>query len=476
MRQPCSRPASRSASRLDIPRVRRPHKFKEMVLALLFTTIATSTLESRQSWAQAEEQQKLATPEYHAVVKSSSPYLLGPKDKVRVRVVEWRASQGEVFEWKVVNLEYVVDAEGSISVPLIGSIPAAGMTKAELSKTISARLRKTLGLASSPDVALEIVQCRPFYVMGNINKPGEYAYRPGMTVLQAISIAGGYLTQRNPRDAINDENELRGAVSGLGELSARKERLIAELQGRVPELGTQASTNAGVEPAAVTQSSLAQEKWIYDANQESERKELSFLQELKYFYFNQITVLESRLKVDAKIVENGITELRDVSALVKRGLTTRQRELQAELQKEQREAEMLRVQSELIQARQGLSKTLMAAAQIESKRRIRAAADLRSTQADINRMEERAELRSKLLIYAGSGAVQQTFRIVRQTETGTKRLEVSDTEAMQPGDVLEVNVELRTGTEPLETRDVFAHRLRRPTWQDAANATRSRHE
>jgi len=379
------------------------------------------------SWGKDAKQQTVGHEETAAFVKEAPPYLLGPKDKVRVRAVEWRASRGEVFEWKVVNLEYVVDAAGSISVPLVGDIPATGMTKMALSKAISERLRANLGLASSLDVTVEIVECRPFYVMGDVSKPGEYSYRPGMTVLQAVSIAGGYLTQRNPRESINDENELHGALLALNELSARKDRLMAELSGRSLEFSMR--LRPGNDPA--WQSSLVQETWIFDANREAERKELRSLQELKDFYDRETSLLENQLQLNAKTVELSALEMSDVATLVKKGLTTRQREIEVGLQSAQRESERLRLQSELIKVRQELSKTLTAITQIESKRRIRAASDLRNTQAEMNRMEDKAGLKSKLLINAGGdAAARRTFKIVRQTDAGTKELDVSDKEAM----------------------------------------------
>lgn len=412
---------------------------RKNLLALTICAVAATSLGSHWSWGKDQEQ-TVGHDETAAFVERPAPYVLGPKDKLRVRAVEWRQSQSEAFEWKVLNQDYIVDADGSISVPLVGDIPAAGQTKTALGQTIGERLRANLGLDSSITVTVEIVECRPFYVMGNVNKPGEYPYRPAMTVLQAVSIAGGYLTNRDPRTGVIDENEMRGAVGVLSELTARKERLTAELNGKPLQYSPQLEQQND----PLMQVNLIQEERIFDANREAESKELRSLQDLEDFYNQWITLLNSQMQVNAKTVALSNSQMHDVTSLLANGLTTRRREFEVTLQSTQVQSETMRLQSELVKARQELSKTKIAVTQIESNRTMRAAKELRDTQAEINEMERKFALRAKLLIYAGDeGAMQRTFRIVRPTVAGAKELVVAEGERIQPGDVLEVNFEPR---------------------------------
>lgn len=78
-----------------------------------------------------------------------------------------------------------------MSLPLVGEIQAAGVTPADLGRIIGDQLKERLGMIDAPDTAVEVVQYRPFYIIGQVDKPGEYPYRPGLTVLQALSVAGG---------------------------------------------------------------------------------------------------------------------------------------------------------------------------------------------------------------------------------------------------------------------------------------------
>jgi polysaccharide export outer membrane protein len=94
---------------------------------------------------------------------------------------------------------YAIDAAGSITMPLIGSVPARGRTPAGLAGEIAARLRN--GFIREPSVAVEIDAYRPFFILGEVAAPGQYPYVPNMTVESAVAIAGGF-SPRAKRDAV----------------------------------------------------------------------------------------------------------------------------------------------------------------------------------------------------------------------------------------------------------------------------------
>ena len=129
-----------------------------------------------------------------ASAANAKDYVLGPQDKLRVKVYEWRASRDKLFGWDALKDEYTIGPNGSVSLPLVGEIKAAGLTTGEMANSIGDSLMKNIGLARKPNTAVEIVQFRPFDVVGKVTQSGEFAYRPGLTVLQALSIAGGLRT------------------------------------------------------------------------------------------------------------------------------------------------------------------------------------------------------------------------------------------------------------------------------------------
>jgi polysaccharide biosynthesis/export protein len=94
---------------------------------------------------------------------------------------------------------YAIDAGGSITMPLIGSVSARGRTPAGLAAAIAAKLRN--GYIREPSVAVEIEAYRPFFILGEVAAPGQYPYVPNMTVESAVAIAGGF-SPRAKRDRV----------------------------------------------------------------------------------------------------------------------------------------------------------------------------------------------------------------------------------------------------------------------------------
>lgn len=114
-------------------------------------------------------------------------YRLGADDKVRINVY------GE----DALNAEYLVGSDGNISFPLIGMVQAKGLTLAELQDLLTRRL--TESMLNDPKVSIAVVEYRPFYVLGEVQKAGQYPYRTGMTVLAAIATAGGFTYRANEK-------------------------------------------------------------------------------------------------------------------------------------------------------------------------------------------------------------------------------------------------------------------------------------
>ena len=112
----------------------------------------------------------------------------------RVQVVDTRVQVGDRIKVTVygednLNGVYDVDPAGNVSLPLAGTIRGAGLSKRDLEREITRRYRSDF--LQDPKVTVDIATSRPFYVMGEAEKPGEYPYRSGLTVMSAIATAGG---------------------------------------------------------------------------------------------------------------------------------------------------------------------------------------------------------------------------------------------------------------------------------------------
>lgn len=127
------------------------------------------------------------------------PYRLGAGDKLRV----------VVFGQEGLTNTYSVDANGSITMALIGSVRAQGLTAAELSQTIAVRLKN--GYIREPHVAVEIETYRPFFILGEVTAPGQYPYVANMTAETAVAIAGGF-TPRAWKGAVGITRQANGQI------------------------------------------------------------------------------------------------------------------------------------------------------------------------------------------------------------------------------------------------------------------------
>jgi len=133
-----------------------------------------------------------APPSYaygYAAPGYQTAYTLDAGDRLRV----------SVFGQEGISGSYMVDAGGNLNLPLVGTVPARGFTTEQLSRMIGERLKQ--GYVREPHVTVSIETYRPFFIMGEVTTPGQYAYVPNMTAENAVAIAGGF-APRAKRDTI----------------------------------------------------------------------------------------------------------------------------------------------------------------------------------------------------------------------------------------------------------------------------------
>jgi polysaccharide export outer membrane protein len=147
------------------------------------------TMAYGQSYAMAPAPVPVAYAAAPMPVAYDAAYRLDAGDKLRV----------VVYGQEGLTNSYAIDAGGSITMPLIGAVPARGRTPASLAAEISAKLRS--GYIRDPSVAVEIESYRPFFILGEVAAPGQYPYVPNMSVESAVAIAGGF-SPRAKRDSV----------------------------------------------------------------------------------------------------------------------------------------------------------------------------------------------------------------------------------------------------------------------------------
>ena len=164
-------------------------RLEHIILSLLLAFVVSSTAMFFATAAPAAERDMQASP--------AQAYILGPNDRIRVKV----------FGEQDITGEYEVDSGGYVSIPLAGHVRAAGLTTRQVERAIVSALSK--GIVRDPRVNVEIALYRPYYILGEVKKSGEYPYRHGLTVLDAVASAGGFTYRAN-------ENKVLLRRSGAG--------------------------------------------------------------------------------------------------------------------------------------------------------------------------------------------------------------------------------------------------------------------
>jgi polysaccharide export outer membrane protein len=149
--------------------------------AALFVTIAASAGDAGLVQTAAVAPQPTAL----AASADDEHYVLGAGDKVKI----------VVYGEDDLGGEFAIDGSGHVQLPLIGQIKAAGLTLHQFVAAVTTSLQN--GYLKDPKVSAQVMNYRPFYIIGEVNKPGEYPYENGLTILRAVALAGGYTYRAN---------------------------------------------------------------------------------------------------------------------------------------------------------------------------------------------------------------------------------------------------------------------------------------
>jgi protein involved in polysaccharide export with SLBB domain len=137
---------------------------------------------------------------------SDIEYTLSAGDKLRVIV----------FGEETLTGEYVITSGGNLSFPLIGNLAASNKTVEELQTAVATALND--GYVNNARVSIQVISFRPFYILGEVNRPGEYPVSTGLTLQQAVASAGGYTYRANTKRAyVKRANETEERLLDLRE-------------------------------------------------------------------------------------------------------------------------------------------------------------------------------------------------------------------------------------------------------------------
>lgn len=384
----------------------------------------------------------------------AADYLLGALDKLHIRVAEWRTAEGAVRDWSSLSGDYTVGPSGKISLPFIGELPAAGKTTAEIATEIGDRLQQKFGLLDRPDASVELAEFRPFFISGDVDKPGQYPYVPGLTVLKAVSLSGGLrrsadLGQRFARDFINARGNYEVFAAERNGLIARRARLVAEAEGKA-----EIDFPNELEQTEAGSKLIADETAFKAAREKRLAEQLAALDDLKKLLQSEIESLEKKIATQNRQIDLSKEELASIGNLAEQGLVVKQRILSIERQTADLEGKVLDMETAALRAKQDISKATQDAATLQSDRDTEIAQDRQQAESDIQQIDLKIAMHRDLMGEAmerdaqaalssqgtGAAAPEVSYTIVREEDGKAAEIAADETTEVLPGDVVKVGI------------------------------------
>jgi len=377
---------------------------------------------------------------------------------------EYRLNPGDVLEISVTGIpdlrqRATVDVGGAVMFPLVGRVDVGGLTLSELRDRVPSLLaakvyrqrsddgRENMFLIAPEEVSINIAEYRPVYVSGDVAKPGEQTFRPGLTVRQAVALAGGYDIMRfrmnNPfLEAADLRSEHDALWTEFSKEQVRIWRLEAELQGK-PRLGSTELPNVPIAPQIVSR--------IVDVERELLNVRLADLQKEKQHLQRSMTQADSQL---ASLVEQKTREeegaradaadFEKVQELFQRGSAPMTRLMDARRTVLLSSTRLLQTVVQIGQVTRDREKLSRDEQKVDDVRRADLLRDLQEANLRLATIRSRLQAVSEKLLYTGTVKSQ----LVRGTggkpdvlifrKGADDRIVASEDTELLPGDVVEI--------------------------------------
>lgn len=380
---------------------------------------------------------------------------------------DYRLHVGDVIEISVARAPELkqrvpVQLDGSISFPMMGNLPVAGLTPAEAQSRIQAILatkvfRQRLSdgrdneiMIDHDEVTATVVEYRPIYVNGDVSKPGEYAYRPLMTVRQAVALSGGYeLMRYRMQNPVLEAADLRAEYESLWAEFAKEQALVWRLK---TELGEDKHLNqSSLKDLPLKQSTISEivhvEAEQLKARQADYDSQKAFLQRAIVLGDKQVDVLTEQQKQDDEGAQADIDELQRALEFYGKGALPSPRVADSRRAVLMSSTRKLQTSAQLMQIKQQQSDFTRQLGKLDDQRKMDLLKDLQD--ANVKLAEVRAKLQgtSEKLQYATlvrsqfvRGGGQPEIVVIRMDEKGQTRIRANEESELQPGDVVEVTL------------------------------------
>lgn len=389
----------------------------------------------------------LAMPQLAA----AGDYQLGPQDKLNIRVAEWQTVDGTFRDWSALNGEYSVGPSGTLSVPFVGDMQAAGKTTAEVASAIGLALQRKLALPDKPEASVEMAQFRPFYISGEVQNPGQFPFVPDLTVLKAVSIAGGI--RRNAdygpqlgKDLVTAKGSFDIYDDQRIRLLVKRARIDADLAGKTTfEVPKEIE---GGDPKLAT--IVADETAILVSDQKSLKLKLDALDDLKGVLQSEIESLQKKIANQQKQVDLAEKQAESIGPLAQKGLVANARLLSSQQSVTDLQGKILDYETAILTAKQSISKAEQDAIDARNSLNSTLTANRQQAEADLNEATLKAGMQKGLIAQASDPATAASitgdeepallYSLVRVADGKTSEIEAKEDTPVLPGDVIKVKL------------------------------------
>lgn len=382
---------------------------------------------------------------------------------------EYQIDVGDVIEIQVARVPELqrrvpVRSDGSISFPLLRTLLVAGLSPTEVEATIQATLGTKVFLQRMSDgrenaVAIEpdevtavVVQYRPIYVNGDVSKPGEQAFRPSMTVRQAIALSGGYdILRVRMENPILLSADLRGEYESLliefAKERARVSRLNTELEEK-DTLDQRLLADVPVPPSWNAEIVSVEAEHLQTEQADYER-EKAFLQHSIKQGDEQIQVLSAQETKEEQGTQADVEELQRVVDLFGKGALPSPRVTDARRAVLLSSTRKLQTAAQLMQFKKQQDDTTRQLERLDDQRRIKYLQELQDARTRLGQVQARLQSTGEKLRYTAARSqlvrrneFKQELTVIRKGKSGRERIIVDEDTELQPGDVVEVALRL----------------------------------
>ncbi|MBB3398027.1 MULTISPECIES: polysaccharide biosynthesis/export family protein [unclassified Rhizobium] len=384
---------------------------------------------------------------------AADDYRLGIMDKLKIRVAEWQTADGSIRDWSVVSGDYTVGPSGSISLPFVGDMPASGKTTDAIAQEIGSALQKQFALKDRPSASVELSEFRPVYLSGDVEKPGEYPFAPNLTIVKAVSLAGGLRRadagQRFARDFINAKGDAVVYLADRARLLVKQARLRAEIANQdTIEMPKELQDKPEAKPL------LASETALMNTRKKRLTLQLQALADLKQLLQSEVETLAKKTETQTRQLQLATEDRDKVEDLAERGLALSNRKMAAEQRAADTEATLLDIDTNSLKAKQDISKANQDEITLRNDWDAQLAQELQNAEAQLDELNLKLETSNSLMAEAltqstdaarfdtSTGAASIAYSIVREVDGKAKEIPVQENTALQPGDLIKVTAGL----------------------------------